>query len=176
MATNIKNIINNVKKIYMTDSSLESLLDYERVLDELDLYAFANWKKGELLEGPIFEKYFVTCSWMFDYREMPDPVGGERLLNYGCEISYMKDTLEYPIEVKSPDDFKSGTRVPRLVSKPIWVVTITIPKKLMSDIQQGALELENETLDVEDVEDAYEDNLDQLQQPTQDEQNAQTTI
>lgn len=176
MATNIKNIINNVKKIYMTDSSLESLLDYERVLDELDLYTFANWKKGELLEGPIFEKYFVTCSWMFDYREMPDPVGGERLLNYGCEISYKKDTLEYPIRVKSPDDFKAGTRVPRLVSKPIWVVTITIPKKLMSDIQQGALELEHETLDVEDVEDAYEDNLDQIQQPTQDEQNAQPTF
>lgn len=166
MATDIEQIINNVKNIYMTDSSLETLLDYERVLDELDLYTFKNWKKGELISGPNYEKYFVSCSWMYNYREMPDPEGGERLLNYGCEISYRKDTLEFPIDVKSPDDFKPGTKVPRMVTKPIWIVTIVMPKKLMSDIQQGAIELENETLDVEDLDDAYEDNLDQLQQNT----------
>ena len=163
MTTNIKSVLDNVKKIYMTDSILESLLDYERVLDELDLYSFANWKKGELIEGPIYEKYFVTCKWMYRFREMPDPAGGERLLNYGCEITYEKDTLEYPIEVKSPDDFKPGTKVPKLVSTPVWVVSITIPKRLMSDIQAGALELENEILDMEDVQDAYEDGLDELQ-------------
>ncbi len=152
MAANIKDILQNVKSIYMTDSSLESLLDYERVLDELDLYSFANWKKGELVKGPIYEKYFVTCSWMYPYREMPDPSGAERLLNYGCEISYKKDKFSYPVKVESPDDFKPGTKMPRLVSKPIWVVTITMPKKLMSDIQQGSIELENETLDTEDIE------------------------
>ena len=48
MTTDIKNVLDNVKKIYMTDSVLESLLDYERVLDELDLYSFANWKKVNL--------------------------------------------------------------------------------------------------------------------------------
>ena len=164
MATTIKSVLDNVKKVYMTDSVLESLLDYERVLDELDLYTFANWKKGELLAGPDYEKYFVTCKWMYRYREMPDPTGAERLLNYGCEVTYQKEMLEYPVEVKSPDDFKPGTKVPRLVSTPIWVVTITMPKRLMSDIQAGALELENETLDMEDIEDAYEDGLDQVQQ------------
>lgn len=152
MAANIKDILTNIKSIYMTDSSLESLLDYERVLDELDLYSFANWKKGELVEGPIYEKYFVTCSWMYPYREMPDPSGAERLLNYGCEVSYKKDKFSYPVKVESPNDFKPGTKMPRLVSKPIWVVTITMPKKLMSDIQQGSIELENETLDTEDIE------------------------
>ena len=100
---------------------------------------------------------------MYRFREMPDPSGGERLLNYGCEITYEKDTLEYPIEVKSPDDFKPGTKVPKLVSTPVWVVSITIPKRLMSDIQAGALELENETLDMEEIQDAYEDGVDELQ-------------
>jgi hypothetical protein len=152
MATNIKDILQNVKSIYMTDSSLESLLDYERVLDELDLYSFANWKKGELVEGPIYEKYFVTCKWMYPYREMPDPSGAERLLNYGCEVTYQEDKFSYPVKVESPNDFKPGTKMPRLVSKPIWVVSITMPKKLMSDIQQGSIELENETLDTEDIE------------------------
>ena len=87
MPANIKDIIENVKNIYMTDSSLDSLLDFERVIDELDIYSFLNWKKGELIEGPIYEKYFVTCKFMWPYRSMPDPRGGERLLNYGCEIS-----------------------------------------------------------------------------------------
>ena len=154
----------------MTDSSLETLLDYERVLDELDLYSFRNWKKGELVAGPDYEKYFVTCQWMYPFREMPDPNGAERLLNYGCEVTYQKDMFEYPIDVKSPDDFKPGTKVPRLVAKPVWIVSITMPKKLMSDIQQGSIELESETLDAEDIETAYEEGLDDQQQNQEQEQ------
>ena len=160
MSANLENILNNIKEIYLTDSSLVTLLDYERVIDELDLYAYKNWKLGELIEGPIYEKYFVTCKWMFPYRRMPDPSGAERLLNYGCEVTYQEDHLEYPIDVKTPDDFKPGTKVPRIVSKPIWVVTITMPKKLMGDIQRGSVELENESLDTEDIETAYEQGMD----------------
>jgi len=164
MAANLEKIIQNVKKIYMTDSNLENLLDYERVLDEMDIYTFDNWKKGELVEGPIFEKYFVTCTWMWDYRKMPDPRGGERLLSYGCEVSYKESILEYPVKVKSPDDFQPGTRVGKMVKKPIWLVTITMPKKLMADIEQGSIELENESIELEDMEDVEEDNLDIEQQ------------
>lgn len=175
MPANIKDILDNIKDIYMTDSSLETLLDYERVLDQLDLYSFKNWKRGELVQGPTYEKYFVTCTWMYNYRKMPDPSGAERLLNYGCDISYKEDTLEYPLDVKSPDDFKPGTKVPKLVSKPIWLVTITIPKKLMSDIQQGSIELESETLDIEDIELADEQGEnDEFQQSAADQpQNAE---
>ena len=65
MAKIISDVIENTKEIFMTDSSLDTLLDFERVLDELDLYVFANWKKGELVEGPVYEKYFVTCTFMW---------------------------------------------------------------------------------------------------------------
>lgn len=174
MPANIKDILENIKEIYMTDSSLDTLLDYERVLDELDLYAFLNWKKGELVEGPIYEKYFITCTWMFPFRSMPDPSGAERLLSYGCEVTYKQDVLEYPIKVESPSDFKPGTKVPKLVSKPVWLVTITMPKKLMIDIQQGAIELENETLDTEDIDAAYEQGMDDDVYKTPDQQNAQS--
>ena len=61
MGKEITDVIDNTKDIFMTDSSLSSLLDFERVLDELDLYVFANWKKGELVEGPVYEKYDSTC-------------------------------------------------------------------------------------------------------------------
>ena len=173
MAADIKKILDNTKEIYMTDSSLETLLDFERVLDDLDLYAFDNWKRGELVEGPVYEKYFVTCTFMYDYKNMPDPAGGERLLNYGCEITYKKDTLEYPVDVKSYTDFKPGTKMPRIVSKPIWLVTITMPKQLMSDIEQGSIELENGLLDQEDIEQAAEEGqTDDVFQQDMEQQNA----
>jgi hypothetical protein len=160
MAKIISDVINNTKEIFMTDSSLDSLLDFERVLDELDLYVFANWKEGELVEGPIYEKYFVTCTFMWPYKRMPDPRGGERLLEYDCEVYYVKDVLEYPVKIEDPDDFEPGTKMPKMASAPIWLVKIVMPKKLMQEIQQGSLELESSTLDLEDIEQAYEEGND----------------
>ena len=100
MAADIKQIIQNVKDVYMSDSNIDTLMDFERVLDEVDLYVFENWKKGELVEGPTNEKYFVTCTFMWPYKKMPDPRGGERLLDYGCEVRYKKDFLSYPVKIK----------------------------------------------------------------------------
>lgn len=159
MPTNIKDIIQNVKEINMTESSLETVMNFERVIDELGLYAFMNWKKGELVEGPIFEKYFVTCTFMWPYSLMPDPAGGARLLNYDCEVTYKKDKLLLPKTVKSPDDFKAGTKVAKAKSHKIWLVSITMPRNLIADIRKGSLELENSTLDIEDLDDAYEKDL-----------------
>jgi len=179
MAKPIADVIENTKEIFMTDSALTSLLDFERVLDELDLYVFANWKDGELVEGPTYEKYFVTCTFMWPYKMMPDPRGGERLLDYNCEVFYAKDQLEYPVKVEDPDDFEPGTKMPKMAKKPVWLVTIVMPKKLMQEIQQGSLELEGATLDMEDIESAYEEGTDDstedadINAQPQDQQNVQ---
>ena len=160
MATDINDVLENIKEISLTDSAVNTLLDFERVIDQLDIYAFANWKRGELVQGPKYEKYFVVCTFMWPYKKMPDPRGGERLLDYGCEIKYKKDMLEYPVKVKDQNDFKPGTRVPKLAKTPIWLVEIVMPKKLMQEINQGSLELESGTVDVEDIESSYEEGLD----------------
>ena len=173
MSKAIADVIENTKEIFMTDSALTSLLDFERVLDELDLYVFAHWKEGELVEGPVYEKYFVTCTFMWPYKLMPDPRGGERLLDYDCEVYYAKDQLEYPIKVETPDDFEPGTKMPKMGKKPVWLVTIVMPKKLMQEIQQGSLELEGATLDMEDIESAYEEGDDQSMDFDQEQQNVQ---
>lgn len=160
MPANIRELLNNTKEIFMTDSAVSTLLDFERVCDELDLYAFANWKQGELVEGPTYQKYFVTCTFMWPYKKMPDPKGAARLAEYDCDVTYKKDFFEHPQKVKSPNDFKPGTKVPKTISSPIWLVEIVMPKKLMADIQQGALELESGTIDMEDVDQAYETGAD----------------
>jgi len=161
MAQSIADALNNIKDIFMSDSSLSTLLDMERVLDELDVYAFKNWKLGELVEGPVFEKYFVSATFMWPYKKMPDPRGGEQLLNYHCEVKFKKDKLEFPTKPKSPDDFKPGTKLGKMQSANVWLVTITMPKQLMTEIQRGSLELENDEIDLEDLESAYEDGTDE---------------
>jgi len=161
MAQNLKDALENVKDIFMSDSALATLLDYERVIDELDVYAFKNWKMGELVEGPKYEKYFVTCTWMYPYNMMPDPRGGEQLLNYNCQVLYKKDMLEYPVKPKSPKDFKDGTKIAKTKKVPIWLITITMPKSLMTEIEKGSVEVENEKLDLEDLSQAYEQGEDQ---------------
>jgi hypothetical protein len=160
MPTDIKDILDNTKSISLTSSALNTLLDFERVIDELDIYTFENWKKGELVAGPVYEKYFVTCTFMWPYKLMPNPRGGERLLDYGCEIKYKKDHLQYPIKVKDPNDFQPGTKTPKMARTPVWLVEITIPKSLMQEINQGSVELEKDTIDAEDIEQSYEEGLD----------------
>ena len=155
--TGIKDILANVKTIYSSPASLSILMDFERVLSELDLYAFANWKQGELVSGPVVEKYFVTATFMWPKKMMPDPRGGERLLGYDCEISYEKSHLEYPTKVTSREDYKPGGNMPKLVRSPVWLVTITMPKSLITEIHQGSIELEGEMIDIEEVESAYYD-------------------
>jgi len=157
----IKDVINNVKEIFTSDSNLGTLMDFERVLDELDLYVFKHWKEGELVQGPVYEKYFVSCTFMWPYKRMPDPAGGERLLSYDCEVYYEKSMLTYPKRVDNPDDYKPGTKMPKMVKSPIWLVTIVMPKKLMTDIQRGSVEIEGEELDLEDLEKGYEDGIDE---------------
>ena len=91
---------------------------------------------------------------------MPDPRGGERLLDYGCKIKYRKDVFEYPVKVKDPDDFEPGTKMPKLAKSPIWLVEIVMPKQLMQEINQGSVELISGSVDAEDIEASYEEGLD----------------
>lgn len=157
----LEDAIKNTKRIYLSDSMLNTLLDFERVLDELDLFAFENWLKGELVSGPIVEKYWVTCSFMWPRRRMPDPRGAARLLPYDCKVSYEKSSIKIPVEIKSPDDFQPGTRKAKLTKVPIWIVTIRMPQELISDIESGSLEIANEEYDLEDIQSAYKQDMDQ---------------
>jgi hypothetical protein len=65
--------------------------------------------------------------------------------------------------------------MPKLGKKPVWLVTIVMPKKLMQEIQQGSLDLESATLDLEDIEQAYEEGNDSevSYDQEQEDQNAQ---
>jgi hypothetical protein len=170
-------VAENIRDIYLSEGSLLTLLDFERVLDELDLYAFKNWAIGELVAGPDIGKYRVTCIFMWPERLMPDPRGARRLLPFDCEVRYKRTLMQVPMKIEDPSDYRPGTRKARLVEKKIWLVEITMPKALMSDIRTGSVELEDQDIDLEDLDTAYEQDLDQESyQNDQQAQNAQQTL
>jgi hypothetical protein len=170
-------VAENIKDIYLSEGSLLTLLDFERVLDELDLYAFKNWQIGELVSGPNIGKYRVTCIFMWPEKLMPDPRGARRLLPFDCEVKFKKTRMKVPMKIENPSDFRPGTHKARLIEKKIWLVEITMPKSLMSDIRTGSVELEDQDIDLEDLDRAYEQDLDQESyQNEQQAENAQQTL
>jgi hypothetical protein len=170
-------VAENIRNIYMSEGSLLTLLDYERVLDELDIYAFKNWGLGELVQGPEIGKYRVSCIFMWPEALMPDPRGGRRLLPFDCEVKYKKTLMKIPVKITDPNDYKPGTHKARIMEKKVWLVEITMPKALMSDIRTGSIELEDQDIDLDDLDSAYEQDLDQKSyQNDQQAENAQQQL
>jgi hypothetical protein len=170
-------VADNIKRLYMSDGSLATLLDFERVLDELDLYAFRNWQNGELVAGPEVGRYRVTATFMWPERLMPDPRGGRRLLPFDCEVKYRRIMMKIPIRINDPSDYRPGTKKARIIERPVWLVEISMPKALMSDIRTGSVELEDEDIDLKDLDDAYEKDLDREgMQNDQIQQNAEQQL
>lgn len=153
-------IIDTVKGIFTSDGSISVLLDFERVLDEADLYAFKNWELGELVQGPSVKRYSVSCIFMYPYKLMPDPRGAKRLLSIGCSIKFKKTKIEVPVEVKNYDDYMPGTRYPKSIKREVWLVYIEMPKDLMDDIKEGSIDLAGQQIDLQELDDAYAEDLD----------------
>lgn len=153
-------VADNIRDIYMSEGTITTLLDFERVLDEVDVYAFKNWEIGELVAGPEISKYRVACTFMWPEKLMPDPRGGRRLLPFDCEVSYRKVEMKIPVKIKDPSDYRPGTQKARIIEKPVWLVEIVMPKSLMSDIRTGSIEMEDQDIDLEELDQAYEQDLD----------------
>ena len=143
MATDIIDVIKNLQTLSENNSAFQVLKDFERVLDELDVYVYKNWEEGELISGPHVNRYTVSCKFMWEEKEMPDPKAGQRLNDYGCKVTYIKENILIPRKINDPDDFRPGTKKGKIDSHPIWTVTIEMPKKLMQDVYTGKENKEN---------------------------------
>jgi hypothetical protein len=170
-------VADNIRDIYMSDGSLTTLLDFERVLDEVDIYAFKNWDIGELVAGPKIGKYRVTCTFMWPEKMMPDPRGARRLLTFDCNVEYLRKEIKIPVKINDPSDYIPGTKKAKLITKKVWLVEITMPKALMNDIRTGSIEMEDQDIDLSELDQSYEQDLDQEEnQSDAQAQNAQQSL
>ena len=156
---NFVSIVNTVKGVMTSDGTMSVLLDFERVLDDCDLYAFKNWECGELVQGPNIGRYTVNCTFMWPCKLMPDPRGAKRLHSIGCRVKFYKTKVKVPIKVTSPEDFVQGTMYPKMVERKVWLVNIEIPLELMDSIKTGSIDLEDQTIDLKEIDDAYDEDL-----------------
>jgi len=165
-------VAETIRDLYMSEGSVSILLDYERVLDEMDLYAFKNWSSGELVDGPDIGRYTVTCTFLWPAELMPDPRGAKRLLPFGAKVKFKKTTMKVPVKVESPDDYRPGTKKPKMIEKEVWLVEMELPKYLINEIRTGSQELEGQDIDLDDLDSAYEKDLDIEQYQQNDEETA----
>ena len=142
----IIDVITNIQELYENNSSLAALKDFERVLDEMDMYVYKNWSEGELASGPKVERHWITASFMWPRDQMPDPMAAKRLMEIGCKVSYQKTHLMEARPIKTPGDIRPGTKKGYMDRKPIWVVEVTMPKKLVADIYKGYMNRMREEL------------------------------
>ena len=157
---NFASTIENIKNVYTSDGTIRTLMDFERVLDTADLYAFKNWDLGELVDGPHVKKYTVSCIFQYPYKLMPDPRGAKRLLSIGCKLKFKRTKIKVPLEVKNRDDYQPGTKYPKMAMKSVWLVYVQIPRELINDVKEGSIDLAGETIDLQDIDDAYQQDLD----------------
>lgn len=136
----ILEVIRNVEGIYENNTNLAVLKDFERVLDTLDMYVYENWLDGELAYGPQVDRHWITAGFMWPKNKMPNPVAAKRLTEMGCKVKYEKSHIVEPREIKTPEDYRPGTKKGKLDRKPIWVVEIQMPKKLAFDMYRGYMD------------------------------------
>lgn len=152
MTIAVKMLNDQIKRISDTNSLLDMLLEFERFLDESDLYAYLNWHLGELLSGPELDRNYCSIKLMYNSELMPDPEGAARLLHKGCLVKYTKDTLISPVKVTSPDDIEFVTRdngdvrkKPKAVSKSVWVVELKIPRRYVDEFKTDVVQFDSES-------------------------------
>ena len=157
----IEELKNTLDNLVDSSSDLNVLIEFEEVLDNLNLYAYKNWEYGEVIAGPEVSKYWITVTLMYPYKLMPDPDAALRLTKHGARVFYSKDTFMEPIKVVTPDDLQpvdqTGKRKPKRIKKPIWLVTIEMPRQFVDDFESSKITINGMDIDLSDVEGAYDD-------------------
>jgi hypothetical protein len=136
----ILDVIRNIDDLYENNTSLSVLKDFERVLDEMDMYVYENWEDGELAYGPQVDRHWITAGFMWPKDKMPNPVAAQRLLDLGCKVKYEKTHLLEPRKIRTPEDIRPGTKKGKLDRNPVWIVEIQMPKKIAFDMYKGYMD------------------------------------
>lgn len=149
----------DLEKLNDSPHLLDILIQMEDVLDSLDLYVFANWMKGELVEGPIVRRYWFDITLRYDKDRLPDPRGALRLLKHGIRVDYNKVRLGKRDDVEEGDEQPSPESTETESHFTHWEVKISVPKRLVSDMNAAELDFYDDEIDIEDVQDAQDSGM-----------------
>lgn len=157
----IDTIYTTLDDAFGSENVLDTLIEFERVLDQLDIYVYKNWRRGEIVQGPKIDRYWITVTLMYPYKLMPDPEGALRLIDHGCKVMMGEDTLKHvgKIDLGSDDYGREMDPEKKIVSSPVWLVKIIMPRHFVDEIQTDKIDINGKQIDMDDVSDAYDENL-----------------
>ena len=161
------NIIDNVRSIDKNGTLLDILLEFEKVLDDTGMYAYKNWKVGEVAEGPKLSRYWLHVKLMYPCKMMPDPKAGLRLTKLGCEVKFEKGVLKEPVMPKSSKDLDPDGK-PKLKSHDVWLVDVLMPRKFVDEFTDEQVKMGDSQVDMEALNNAYDKGLDDETNQAQD--------
>ena len=162
MATDLDSIKTTLVNISKGDELLDTLLEFERTLDNAEIFAYKNWILGELVEGPIIGRYWYKTVWMYPYAMMPDPNAGLRLTKLGAKVSFKKGTFNKPVKVHGPEDWKNPeTKAAKMAHHEVWLVTIDMPLKYINRGLEQTDDIIQQDIDDTNAElaDAYDEEM-----------------
>ena len=165
----IEELKDTLDNLVDSSSDLNVLIEFEEVLDNLNIYSYKNWEYGEVIAGPEVTKYWITVTLMYPYKLMPDPDAALRLTKHGARVFMGKETFMEPVKIKTPDDLKapdeSGKRRPKRIKKPIWLVTIEMPRQFVNEFDSNKITINGMDIDMSEVEGAYDSDYDNEMNP-----------
>lgn len=160
MTTDLESIKQTLVNISRGDNILDTLLEFERTLDNAEVFAYKNWILGELVEGPEIGRYWYKTTWMYPYAMMPDPNGGLRLTKLGAKVNFRKGVFKKSVKVEGPQDWVDPeTKRAKMVEHEIWLVTIELPIKYINrGLEQNDLIMQKDIQDTNaELADAFEE-------------------
>jgi hypothetical protein len=152
----------DLEKLEDSTYLLDILIQMENVLDSLDIYVYRNWFEGEVVKGPIVRRHWLTFSLLYPHDKMPDPRAALRLLKHGVQVEF--NTMKEQV----PGDVNHLDHEPEKDTN--WMVTVTIPRRLVDQTEEADLEDYDDEVNPDDVEDAKDSGLDDESQYQEDEQ------
>lgn len=162
MTTDLDSIKQTLVNISKGNSILDTLLEFERTLDNAELFAYKNWILGELVEGPTIGRYWYKTVWMYPYAMMPDPNGGLRLTKLGAKVNFKKGIFKKPVKVHGPEDWVDPeTKRAKMAEHEIWLVTIELPLKYINRGLEDTEEVIRQDIEDtnEELADAFEEEM-----------------
>jgi len=154
----LKDVQGVLSRLATDKDAFSMLLEFERTLDNVELYAFDNWFNGEIVAGPQISRYWFTCVLMYPYKMMPDPEGALRLEKYGCQVSYEESVFKHPVKIKGKESYEDPyTKKAKIKKHKVWLVTIKMPRRFIDEEIDNAIAfMKDVEVDVTDIEAAYD--------------------
>jgi hypothetical protein len=161
-----------LERIASSKILLDVLIAFEDFLDSNDIYAYKNWLRGEVVAGPIIDRYWVTVLLKYPFGAMPDPLGAQRLMDQDIKVKYKKIGEEFFFKDLSMIDSQNLTGLgfstklnlqqtpPPNKIVPLWLVEITMPRRFIEGVIEQDLSDYDDRLDLEDISDAKDADID----------------